>query len=77
MDEMGNISISEQEDKEYTLEFCAHCGLLLTDIEDLDAESEPLYLVCDNCGSDVEPIDYRCRGKFSSIDAHKLASMTD
>lgn len=51
----------------WILDFCGHCGVLLTEGLGLDHEPE-----CPNCGGDVGPREFRCQGEFSEEDARKL-----
>lgn len=53
----------------WILDFCAECGVLLT--EGLGIEPEP---ECPNCGADVAERDKRCQGEFSEEDGKKLVN---
>lgn len=49
------------------LDFCAHCGVLLTENIGDDVDDN-----CVNCGGDVSIEDYRCVGTFPRLDAERL-----
>jgi predicted RNA-binding Zn-ribbon protein involved in translation (DUF1610 family) len=51
----------------WIIDFCASCGVKLTEGLGLDPDPE-----CPNCGVDVRERDARCQGEFSEEDAKKL-----
>lgn len=61
---------TETELETMTLEFCAHCGVLLPD--DLSDVGEPH---CANCGGDVSAVEYRCSGEFPLADGQRLITL--